>query len=190
MRFQAQAKNGSLTQCAVECGTKTLSLDNTDGVFEGFLTLEEGEYSATFSGIFDGSETPKTASVSFVITANEADKPEPPGGKDKTALQNAKDKFNATLDDLLYAIAGNSPIGFILDKLDLAKAAFDTLKALAGVAGAAATSVMDQAANALAQAADAIASEAAGSLQAAEDLIGDAAAKVANACSQIWDKLT
>ncbi len=190
VRLQAQAKNGTMTQCAVEIGTDTISLDDTDGLFEGYINLEEGSYTATFSGLFEGSPDPVTADVSFVITANEADEPEPPGGKDTTALQKATDDFKSTIDDLLYAIAGNSPIGFILDKLDLVKAAFNTLKSLASLAGTAAGAVMDQAATALNQAGDAIASEVEGSLQAAENFVGDAAAKVANACQRLWDKLT
>lgn len=189
-RLQAQASNGTMTQCAVEIGTDTISLDDSDGLFEGYITLEEGSYTATFSGLFEGNTDPITADVAFVVTANEADEPQPPGGTDTTALQKATDDFKGTIDDLLYAIAGNSPIGFILDKLDLVKAAFNTLKSLASLAGTAASSVMDQAATALNNAGDAIASEIEGSLQAAENFVGDAAAKVSNACRQLWDKLT
>jgi hypothetical protein len=92
VRLRAKAKNGTLTQVAVEVGSKAVALDNTDGVFEGFVALETvGDYTATFSALFDDQAT-KTASVSFTLAEAAADdppdeQPQPPGGTDTAALQ-------------------------------------------------------------------------------------------------------
>lgn len=104
--LMAQAKNGTLIQCAVEIeGHAPISLEaNDDGTFEGYITIEdEGEYTANFSGLFEKDKT-ATASCTFTI-AEEGDEP---GGSNKNALQKALKLLTDALSWILKNIAGAS----------------------------------------------------------------------------------
>lgn len=124
--LKAQAKNGTLIQCAVEIeGHAPISLDDTDGIFEGTITLEEpGEYTANFSGLF---EKDKTATASTSITIDEDG--DEPGGTDKKALQKALQLLTDSLFWILKNIT-RAPAATITTVKTAAQAAFATISGI------------------------------------------------------------
>jgi hypothetical protein len=107
VHIQARAKNGTLTQCAVEIGEMTpFTLDDTDGVFEGYVTLEElGDYPITVTGLFSNEET-ATAAVTITITDDED--AEPPEDKDLKAVTRAKAAADSAYKKLITLSAQTS----------------------------------------------------------------------------------
>jgi hypothetical protein len=106
VRCKAQAKNGTLKRCGVMIGSTGVENNTPDGLFECEISLEtEGEYTATFTGIFGEKNVPQTATVSFTIAAVATD---PPGGKDQSALNNAKQANDATYAAMCATMANST----------------------------------------------------------------------------------
>lgn len=128
--LSAQAKNGTLIQCAVEIeGQAPISLADTDGVFEGTITIEEpGDYTATFTGLFEKEKT-ATASTTFTID----DEGDEPGGNNKKALQTALKNFDTAFQKMCALISYHVGIDEISTQFALVKKA--ALR-VAGIVGA------------------------------------------------------
>lgn len=104
LRLTAQVDNGSILQIAVEVGTEEpVSLASDDGVsFYGFVRLEEvGEYTATFTALFEDEST-QSASVTFTMSTD------PGAGNPDGSDLNALDTAMQILQDLIDQATKNA----------------------------------------------------------------------------------
>jgi hypothetical protein len=105
LRIHAKGVNGDLAHCAAELPDRApVSMDDIgDGVFEGYLSLEDEQaYSITVTGV-SADDQQVSASANFTISSDPEEGPEPPGGTDGTAIDVAEGILSAALRRFLAA---------------------------------------------------------------------------------------
>jgi hypothetical protein len=134
VRFEAQALNGTLTSIDLTIGAQTYALKSVEDVWRQYLNLDIGDYAATFAATFKGQDTPQTIAVNFSIAAYDendppAEQPEPPGGKDKSALDAAFEKLKSAVGNAVGTLNWTDILTFDipLDILDRIRNAFTDL---------------------------------------------------------------
>lgn len=181
MRFSCSVSNGKAIGVNLKIGDgESLKMFAEDNLWRQFVLVTPADTTATMTATMDDNSQ-VSATVNFIVEDTgtvpplPGEQPEPPGGKDTSAIQRAYQVFMNALKKFLDALYSGVQQDELIAAFEKVVEAFEGLQQVAASAGDAATTALNIIGNALNAARSVIEDQGGEASEAIAKLMGEAA---------------